>query len=50
MRRKTLRNALHALIGGDELSALGIDPSARGETLGVGAFVRIADFLAARGR
>jgi 16S rRNA (adenine1518-N6/adenine1519-N6)-dimethyltransferase len=49
MRRKTLRNALRALIGGDELAALGIDPAARGETLGVEAFVRIADFLAARG-
>jgi 16S rRNA (adenine1518-N6/adenine1519-N6)-dimethyltransferase len=47
-RRKTLRNALRTLVGEADLSALGIDPGARGETLGVAEFVRIADFVAGR--
>ncbi|HEX7812485.1 MAG TPA: 16S rRNA (adenine(1518)-N(6)/adenine(1519)-N(6))-dimethyltransferase RsmA [Burkholderiales bacterium] len=45
-RRKTLRNALRALIGEQELVGLGVDPGARGETLDVAAFVRIANHLA----
>lgn len=45
-RRKTLRNALRPLIGERELAGLGIDPGARGETLDVAAFVRIANHLA----
>jgi 16S rRNA (adenine1518-N6/adenine1519-N6)-dimethyltransferase len=44
-RRKTLRNALAALAGEDALRAAGIDPSARGETLSVGDFVRLANQL-----
>lgn len=48
-RRKTLRNALSSLAGEADLVALGIDPGARGETLGVAAFVAIANFLADRG-
>jgi 16S rRNA (adenine1518-N6/adenine1519-N6)-dimethyltransferase len=47
-RRKTLRNALRGLAGEAELSALGIDPGARGETLGVRSFVEIANLVAAR--
>lgn len=47
-RRKTLRNSLRSLVSGQELDALGIDAGARGETLDVAAFVRIANYLAAR--
>jgi len=48
-RRKTLRNALRDLVTEAELSALGIDPGARGETLDVAAFVKVANHLADRG-
>jgi 16S rRNA (adenine1518-N6/adenine1519-N6)-dimethyltransferase len=45
-RRKTLRNALGVLADNDQasnaLSRAGIDPSARGETLSVEDFVRLA--------
>lgn len=44
-RRKTLRNALRTRISETEIADLGIDPGARGETLGVAEFVSIADFL-----
>jgi 16S rRNA (adenine1518-N6/adenine1519-N6)-dimethyltransferase len=47
-RRKTLRNALREIIDAHDLAALGIDPGLRAETLPVGAFVRIADRVAAR--
>lgn len=46
-RRKTLRNNLKGLIGGDALAELGIDPARRPQTLGVEEFVRIANHLAA---
>ncbi len=42
-RRKTLRNALRGLIDESDLRACGVDPGARGESLGVGDFVRIAN-------
>ncbi len=48
-RRKTLRNALSPLCDASELAAVGVDPGARGETLAVADFIRIADALAARG-
>jgi 16S rRNA (adenine1518-N6/adenine1519-N6)-dimethyltransferase len=48
-RRKTLRNALRALVTEAELTALGIDPGARGETLDVAAFVKVGNLLATRG-
>jgi len=47
-RRKTMRNALSALCDAATLSAAGIDPGARGETLSVTDFVRLANTLAAR--
>ena len=47
-RRKTLRNALSALCDAPALEAAGIDPAARGETLAVADFVRLANSLAAR--
>jgi len=47
-RRKTLRNALAALCDAPALAAAGVDPSARGETLAVADFVRLANALAAR--
>ena len=49
-RRKTLRNALSGYLTAAELEGLGIDPGARPETLGVAAWVRAADGVAARGR
>ena len=42
-RRKTLRNALAAIAGEATLRAADIDPSARGETLSVADFVRLAN-------
>jgi 16S rRNA (adenine1518-N6/adenine1519-N6)-dimethyltransferase len=49
-RRKTLRNALRDLLADRELEQLRIEPGARGETLGVSEFVRIANYLDARQR
>jgi 16S rRNA (adenine1518-N6/adenine1519-N6)-dimethyltransferase len=47
-RRKTLRNALKTLASAEQLEQAGIAPDARGETLSVGDFVRLANALAAR--
>ncbi len=47
-RRKTLRNAVSALADAAALEAAGIDPGARGETLAVADFVRLANHLATR--
>jgi 16S rRNA (adenine1518-N6/adenine1519-N6)-dimethyltransferase len=47
-RRKTLRNALSALCDESTLQAAQIDPKARGETLAVADFVRLANALATR--
>ncbi|MFC0268694.1 16S rRNA (adenine(1518)-N(6)/adenine(1519)-N(6))-dimethyltransferase RsmA [Kushneria aurantia] len=44
-RRKTLRNNLRGVIDAAELEALGIDPGRRPETLGVAAYVAIANHL-----
>lgn len=44
-RRKTLRNALDALATPDQIESVGIDPSARAETLSVDQFVRLAQHL-----
>ena len=45
-RRKTLRNSLREILAATDFDRLGIDPMARGETLGVADFVRIANFRA----
>ncbi len=45
-RRKTLRNALAAFCDETALRAAAIDPAARGETLAVADFVRLAGALA----
>ena len=45
-RRKTLRNALASVTDEAHLRAAGIDQSARGETLSVDDFVRLANALA----
>lgn len=45
-RRKTLRNALAALCDEPTLRAAGVDPGARGETLSVTDFMRLANRLA----
>ena len=47
-RRKTLRNALSSVADAPALELAGVDPSARGETLGVDEFVRLANHLARR--
>jgi len=41
-RRKTLRNSLKSLFDEAEIGALGIDPGARAETLGLDEFARLA--------
>ena len=46
-RRKTMRNALAAICDAKALVAAGIDPGARGETLAVADFVRLANSLSA---
>lgn len=46
-RRKTLRNALRALATPVQLEHAGIEPTARGETLALADFVRLANSLAA---
>ena len=45
-RRKTLRNTLREMLASSDFDLLGIDPAARGETLGVADFVRIANLIA----
>jgi 16S rRNA (adenine1518-N6/adenine1519-N6)-dimethyltransferase len=45
-RRKTLRNALSGLASAADLEAVGVAPGARGETLAVDAFVRLANAIA----
>lgn len=47
-RRKTLRNALRLIANDEDFATCAIDPGARGETLGVSEFVRIADCVASR--
>ncbi len=47
-RRKTLRNALSALCDEGAVRLAGIDPGARGETLSLADFVRLANVLAGR--
>ena len=46
-RRKTLRNALASIVDADALVRASIDPGARGETLSVADFVRLANLDAA---
>lgn len=45
MRRKTLRNTLHAYLGGADFEQLAIDPGLRAENLGLADFVRIANHV-----
>lgn len=45
-RRKTLRNALSSVCDSTAMGRAGIDPGARGETLSVAQFVRLANMLA----
>jgi 16S rRNA (adenine1518-N6/adenine1519-N6)-dimethyltransferase len=44
-RRKTLRNALRTLASEDQIRGASIDPGARGETLSVSDFVRLANLI-----
>ena len=45
-RRKTLRNALKAILSQDEIRAAGIDPGARAETVAASGFAALAAQLA----
>ncbi|WP_019528230.1 16S rRNA (adenine(1518)-N(6)/adenine(1519)-N(6))-dimethyltransferase RsmA [Dasania marina] len=45
MRRKTLRNSLKQLFSEADIEALGIDPSARPETLSLEEFVRLSNAI-----
>lgn len=47
-RRKTLRNAVQTLLTAEQITALGIDPGARPETLTLAEFVALADCLHAQ--
>ena len=47
-RRKTLRNAVASIAGESALRDADIDPAARGETLSVADFVRLANGIAAK--
>jgi 16S rRNA (adenine1518-N6/adenine1519-N6)-dimethyltransferase len=47
-RRKTLRNALSTLISAAEMETLGINPTARAETLSLQAFAQLSNAVAAR--
>ena len=47
-RRKTLRNALRTICDETTLHDAGIEPGARGETLSVADFVRLANLIADR--
>ncbi len=52
-RRKMLRSAVGGMYGGsaaasDAMAAAGVDPTARGETLGIAEFARMAELLPAR--
>jgi 16S rRNA (adenine1518-N6/adenine1519-N6)-dimethyltransferase len=44
-RRKTMKNALEGICSADALAGAGIEPGARGETLAVADFVRLANSL-----
>lgn len=48
-RRKTLRNTLREWLDDAAFAELGIDPGVRGETLGVVEYLRMTDYLAAKG-
>jgi len=47
-RRKTMRNALAELCDASALEGAGVDPTARGETLALADFVRLANALDSR--
>lgn len=49
-RRKTIRNALSALLSAEEIAACDVDPGARAEALPLDAFVRLAQKSEALGR
>lgn len=49
-RRKTVRNALSALLSAEEITACDVDPGARAEALPLDAFVRLAQKAEALGR
>ncbi|PPD50812.1 MAG: 16S rRNA (adenine(1518)-N(6)/adenine(1519)-N(6))-dimethyltransferase, partial [Methylobacter sp.] len=44
-RRKTLRNSLKKLIDEQDIAKLGIDPTARAETLSLGDFANLSNIL-----
>jgi len=49
-RRKTLRNALRALLSAEEIERAGIDPGARAEVVAPDGFARLAQAVAQHGK
>ncbi len=47
-RRKTLRNALKALLDENELRSLGVDPGKRPEALPIADYVTLANYVSRR--
>ena len=47
-RRKTLRNALRSLLDAEQITALGIDPNRRPQTLGLDEYARLSRALSRR--
>ena len=48
-RRKTLKNALSAFLDIPDFEALSLEPQLRGEVLDVASYIRIADYVDAKG-
>jgi len=46
-RRKTLRNTLKPLMNAEQIEAQGVDPRRRAETLSLGEFARLTNFVSA---
>ena len=49
MRRKTLRNTLKGLLSAEQIESLGINPSARAETLEVAEFASLSNMFSSTG-
>jgi 16S rRNA (adenine1518-N6/adenine1519-N6)-dimethyltransferase len=49
-RRKTLRNCLKDSLDSNEITSLGIDPGARPQTLSLDDYVRLCQYVVAKGR